>query len=123
MVFPSIPKAFTDLNLSLAPPSNQKTTHENVVFPHSNFHTGSTSMQAVNMHNEILSSMHLRNEMARRYDKTTVEETQILNARSAASVANLGLHLLAMNQKCASLKAEVASLKAEVVELQKLLKQ
>ncbi|CAL9022023.1 unnamed protein product, partial [Prunus brigantina] len=66
MEFPSIPESSLDLNLSPAPPSTQKTSHENVVFPHSNFHTGSTSVQVVNMHNEMLSSMHLHNEMARR---------------------------------------------------------
>lgn len=116
MEFLSIPKSSSDLNLSLAPPLTQETSHENVVFPYSNFHTGSTFVQAVSMHNEILSSMHLHNEMARRFDKTAVEETHFLNARSAALVANLRLRLLARNQECASLKAEVA-------ELQKLLKQ
>ncbi|KAI5351775.1 hypothetical protein L3X38_004666 [Prunus dulcis] len=75
------------------------------------------------MHNEILSSMHLHNGMARRSNKTVVEETQFLNARSSASVANLGFRLLARNQECSSWTAQVTSLKAEVAELQKLVKQ
>lgn len=66
MEFPLIPESSLDLNLSLAPPSTQEMSNENVVFPHSNFHTGSTFVQVVNMHNEMLSSMHLQNEMARR---------------------------------------------------------
>ncbi|KAH0996042.1 hypothetical protein GBA52_019906 [Prunus armeniaca] len=114
MEFLSIPESSSYLNLSLATPLNQETSHENVLFPHSNFRTGSTYVQAVNMHNEILSNMHLHNEMARRSNKTAVEDTQFLNARNAASMANLVLRMLARNQECASLKAEV-------VELQKLL--
>lgn len=58
MEFPSIPGASIDLNLFLAPSSNQETTHKNVVFPHSNFHIGSTSMQVANIHNEILATIN-----------------------------------------------------------------
>ncbi|KAI5354528.1 hypothetical protein L3X38_007423 [Prunus dulcis] len=53
MEFPSIPRASIDLNLSLTPSSNQETTHENIVFLLSNFHTISPPMEAANMHNEI----------------------------------------------------------------------
>ncbi|KAL6280571.1 hypothetical protein ACE6H2_017452 [Prunus campanulata] len=100
MEFPSIPGASIDLNLSLAHSSNHETTHENVVFPHSNFQTDSTSVQAANMHNEIPATINI-----------------------AASVANVGLRMLARNQKCASLTALVASLKAKIAELHGQLKQ
>ncbi|KAI5355750.1 hypothetical protein L3X38_008645 [Prunus dulcis] len=52
-----------------------------------------------------------------------MEETHFFNAHCVASVANVGLCLLARNQECASLTTLVASLKAEVVELHGQLKQ
>ncbi|VVA36448.1 PREDICTED: [Prunus dulcis] len=127
MEFPSIPEASTYLNLSLAPPSNQETTHENVVFPHSNFHIGSTSVQAANMHNEIPATMNMLTPyanlvMAKRSNKTAVKETNFFSGHCAGSVTNVGLHLLARNQERATLIAQVTSLKDEVAKLHRLLK-
>ncbi|CAB4307805.1 unnamed protein product [Prunus armeniaca] len=128
MEFPTIPEASTYLNLSLASPSNQETTCENVVFPHSNFHTNSTSMQAAKMHNEIPTTMNMLTPyenlvMARRFDKTAVDVTNFFSAYWAASIANVGLRFLARKQKCALLTALVATLKAEVAKLHRQLKQ
>ncbi|BBN68012.1 hypothetical protein Prudu_254S000200, partial [Prunus dulcis] len=52
---PTVSRVCDQVNLL----STKKTTHENVVFPPSNFHIGSTSVQAANMHNEIPATMNM----------------------------------------------------------------
>ncbi|CAL9017905.1 unnamed protein product [Prunus brigantina] len=104
----SILEGSSDLNLSLAPPSTEETaqtetTHENVLVQHTNFHTGSSSMQATNMHNEIPVAMitpYATLVMAKSSEKTVVDETNFFGAHCAASATNVGLCLLARNQEC-----------------------